>query len=957
MRFSVCLALLAAGCAFALDVDSLPVWNPDYLVRGDAPLAPTDTTDISHSKLETHGYKTMQVTVGDGGTQVDQEMRLSIQGNLTDSVYVDALLSDVDRKAGEQTTATLQEVDQIYFRVESPHFLLHLGDFTWHDESMGLFGFERSTLGAMLGARAGYSEVRGAVGTDEVERYSVTFNGVRGQREGYSIGTGGNYLSVVPGSEKVWLNGVELVRGKDYVVNYAGGLLDFKGTLVPGNDDEIRVDYDAYDEDNVYTMYAAKAKYRHPNIHMDVSGFRLENDVKRLRHNSWTDDDYRLLKNDDGGELERDDSLGHLARPTQTDRMGARLRLQADHRFYADLETALGRKDSNIVSDKVDGPEGRAFRWYVTSDSSYGLRKFPLSISVYGNYIGEEFGSSEFVGTDRDWNSYKLIDEWDLDSNGISGNLRHDELALRMRLWDNLFSTVKWGYRRADGEEWNSSRAAVGLTHADRTIYSELEMIRIASVQELERTRYQATANAEFRQGFVRPFGEMDFRYTESDSIARKGDPLYEVGYGRSLGGIALVDDGWNVREALGTKLAKKRERAEREGKWEDSLVTYIWQQSADANWKYLQLTHLLQYEYSKLAEEGDQDAWVGELNANFGNRNECVYGNVVYKLGMTEEQTYVSVYKAVAPGTGDVRYDSLTGVFIEGVDNGDFVYEGKGRNDSVGAVLASNSAFSADLELKPAQAFGVKHGILRDIVLGGSFSSEGEDTTGKHLYFPPVTSSALREISSGTLSWEGRLEWSHPRGFSASYSPGADYEKMLSSYSYFRESFRHEATLGMQVKENHYVGASGQLETVDLTALQVLEWKTRDGSLRYRYSFLDGFHVEPGARLRYGDGHDDDGYEFDALLREGSLRVGYEREEKVNAFVQFAAVQMESGGDMIPYQMMSGYGEGRTYRLEASLSLDLNKNISVACHYVLRFGNAEENIFQKLSSEARAYF
>jgi hypothetical protein len=65
MRFSVCLALLAAGCAFALDVDSLPVWNPDYLVRGNAPLTPTDTTDVSHSKLVTHGYKTMQVTVGE----------------------------------------------------------------------------------------------------------------------------------------------------------------------------------------------------------------------------------------------------------------------------------------------------------------------------------------------------------------------------------------------------------------------------------------------------------------------------------------------------------------------------------------------------------------------------------------------------------------------------------------------------------------------------------------------------------------------------------------------------------------------------------------------------------------------------------------------------------------------------------------------------------------------------
>ena len=957
MRLSVSLALLAAGCAFALDVDSLPVWNPDYLVRGNAPLYPADTSDASRSRLVTHGYKTMQVTVGDGGTQVDQEMRLSIQGFLTDDVYVDALLSDVDRKAGEQTTATLQEVDQIYFRVESPHFLLHLGDFTWHDESMGLFGFERSTLGAMVGARAGYSEVRGAVGTDEVERYSVTFSGVRGQREGYSIGTDGNYLSVVPGSERVWLNGVELVRGKDYVVNYAGGLLDFKGTLVPGNDDEVRVDYDAYEEDNVYTMYAAKAKYRHPNVHMDVSGFRLENDVDRLKHNSWTDDDYRMLKNDDGGEFVRDDSLGTLFRPTRTDRMGARLRVQGDHRFYADLETAMGRKDSNIVSDKVDGPEDRAFRWYVTSDSSYGLRKFPLAISVYGNYIGEDFGSSEFVGSDHDWNSYRLNDEWDLDSSGISGNLRHDELALRMRLWENLFSTVKWGYRRADGEEWNSSRASMGIVHDARAVRSGLEVVRVASVQDLERTRYQATANSEFRQGLVRPFGEMDFRYTESDSIGRSGEPLYEVGYGRSLGGLSFVDDSWNVREALGTKLAKKRERLDADGEWEDSLVTYVWQQSADANWRYLQLNHMLQYEYSKLEEEGDQDAWVGELNANFGNRNECVYGTVAYKLGMTEEQTYVSVYKAVAPGTGDVRYDSLTGVFIEGVDNGDFVYEGKGRNDSVGVVLASNSAFSADLEFRPASAFGIRQGILRDVTLGGSFSSEGEDTTGRHLYFPPVTASGLRDISSGSLSWEGRVEWVHPLGVSASYSPGADYEKTLSSYSYFQETFWHEGTLGYQVNDNHYVGATGRLETVDLTALQILNWKIRDGSLRYRYSFLDGFHVEPGVRYRYGDGHDAAGIEFDADLKEGSLRVGYDREEKVSAFVQFAAVQMESGGDAIPYQMMSGYSEGRTYRLEASLSLDLNKNISVACHYVLRFGDAEENVFQKLSSEARAYF
>ena len=185
MRSIFCLGLLFVSLAFALDVDSLPVWNPAILEK-NASLAEagaenaseavissvmlSDSHDSSRAEIETHGYKTMQVTVGDGGTQVDQELRLSIQGKLADSVYIDALLSDVDRKAGEQTTATLQDVDQIYFRVISPYAILHLGDFTWDDNSMGLTSFSRSTLGAMATLRYHGSEVSGAWGTDEVSR-------------------------------------------------------------------------------------------------------------------------------------------------------------------------------------------------------------------------------------------------------------------------------------------------------------------------------------------------------------------------------------------------------------------------------------------------------------------------------------------------------------------------------------------------------------------------------------------------------------------------------------------------------------------------------------------------------------------------------------------------------------------------------------------------------------------
>ena len=302
-----CLLAFPAG-AFALDIDSLPVWNPDKLLNKVETAAPPDTVQVTNN-LETHGYKTMQVTVGDGDTQVDQQLKLSIQGIVGDSVAIDALLSDVDRKAGDQTTATLQEVDQVYFRATSRHWMLHLGDFTWKDADLGLFSLERTSLGGMVGFRTKYSDARAAVGTDEVSRIVRTFAGVSGQREGYALGDDGGYISVVPQSESVWINGEKLVRGKDYEVNYAGGLLNFKGLRMPGIEDEIRVEYDAYEDDNVMNLYAAAGKYRHPNLYLDVSGFRLENDVDRLKKGVWTDEDYAMLKRDDGSEFVREDEV------------------------------------------------------------------------------------------------------------------------------------------------------------------------------------------------------------------------------------------------------------------------------------------------------------------------------------------------------------------------------------------------------------------------------------------------------------------------------------------------------------------------------------------------------------------------------------------------------------------------------------------------------------------------
>ena len=965
MRSIPCLGLLLVSFAFALDVDSLPVWDLSILEKNTlenaSGIAPetaipvsADAPDSSRAEIETHGYKTMQVTVGDGGTQVDQELRLSIQGRLADSVYIDALLSDVDRKAGDQTTATLQEVDQIYFRVESPNAMLHLGDFTWTDNSMGLTSFGRSTLGAMATLRYKGSEVSGAWGTDEVTRYSRSFSGVQGQREGYYLDESGSFVSVVPNSEKVWLNGVELVRDRDYEVNYAGGLLNFKNGIIPGTDDEIRVEYDAYLSESIYTMYAVRGSLRFENVFFDVSGFHLENDVDRMRKSSLDSVDYERLKNDRGGDL-RDSSLNELHRPKMSERLGARLRLQAEHRFYADVELGLNRMDSNTVSKNVGGPSGRAFRWYVTTDSTQNMNAFPVALSVYGNFVQDGFAISEFNGSDRDWNSYALKNEWDLDSALLKGGLRHDELALRLRLGKDWFGTAKWGYRRGDEERWNSSRSELSLVHRNLDVASEISAMYVSSTQEVDQKRYQGTFSSEFLRGFVRPFGRGDVRYSVLDSLGHKS----ERGYAKTSVGATLNDDLWNVKESVGTLIVRKHEISgrSRDESWRDSVNLVTWTQSADANFHRIGLSHLLQYTHAVSDSLGASDSWVGDLSSNFGDDDMGVQGSVAYRFGMTSEQTYTAIYKAVAKGTGDVRYDSLTGSFIEGVDNGDFVYEGMGRNDSVGAVLSSNAMFEASLEWNPGVSLGISQGLLRDITISASYRSEAEDTTGKKIYFPPVYPAALRRVTAGTVSWEASLAWDHPSGISASYNPSASYEKKMSSIGYYQDVFDHKLTARFKINDEHSVHVDNTFENVHLAALQKLDWNIWEITGRYTWKFPAGFSVSPRVRYREGSGEDNTEMSFGAHLWEEELRVGYEKEGVVDAHVSFASIQMNKHDGAIPYQMMSGFGDGVTFRLESMVSVEVNHFLSLSLRYILRFGNAEEHIFQKLATEAKAYF
>ncbi len=952
---------------FAFSVDSLPVWNDSVLKNPDYHSENNDSKKKSDSafasNLETSGSKTISVVVGDGGTEIDQELRLSLRGYAMKDVYIEALLSDVGRTAGDQSTATLQEVDQIYFRVESPHAMIHLGDLTWKQNTMGLFGTERATLGVMAGMRTGtketqknYTEVRGAYGIDEEEHYAVVLAGNDGQRDGYIVDQSFGFLSIVPESEKVWLNGVLLKRDKDYTINYAGGVIDFKGSILPGSGDEIRVEYDAYRSGYASKLLAAKGLYRSPHIWLDVAGFRLENDVERLKRNAWDDADWETLKKDDGGVWERADSLPELSRPMRSDLFGTRIRTAFNNAFF-DGEIAFLKKDSNTVSDKIKGPEGRAFRYLFETDSSASLKNFPIAFGFYGNYYENGFESEMFQGSDRDWDSFLLRDSWDLNEEQLGSGRRHEAVFTRFRLTDFIFGRGQLGYRQSNVDSsWNSMRAEAELYRQSSFSNMSLSFVRVHATDSLLTKRTQGILNAAISDGFFRPFASGDYAYWERENKRAEKSPSAkssEVIQIKQDAGFSLVGKNFEVREAVGSKRNQVREQ---EKAYADSLKQISWTQTSTIHFDLLEIEHLLQYKRTDLQEEGVSNVWLSSQTIQAGSAERGVEGSLHYDFGLTKEQPYIAIYKAVAPGTGDVLYDSTTGLFVEGVDNGDFVYEGMGRSDSSQAVEASKANAEFQIAVSPGVLLGIKQGFGRDVMLGLEYRGEAYDTTGKKVFLPPFSKKETRKLTSGLFYYEGNVAW-NISVFSLlfNYYPGLEFEKknLIQNYEQSRNWHRLEGTFSGHSKE--IWNADFLTETTTLNAAITTDWNAKEGNLKYRRELPMHFFVEPGVMLRYVNGEQLN-KNFESKMWQGIFKIGYLNEDKIDVSLQGSTIHVNTNTKYLPYQAMSGYSDGWTFRIEAVAEISLSSFLTLSSHYIIRFGNSESHTFQKWSMEARAF-
>jgi len=258
-------------------------------------------------ELDVRGSKTIEVS---SGTQremtVNQNLRLSITGQLTRDIAVRAFLSDDNLPVvPEGNTEQLRDIDKVMVALEAPSWQATLGDFVASHEGSVFGNYRRKLQGFSLSGQPQKTEFEVLGGSPRGLYRTLQIRGQEAQQGPYYLGGNGanGQLFVVAGSERVTLDGVALTRGadRDYTIDYIVGTVTFTYRQLITAESVIVVEYEEGEGPFGRTVVGAGAglAFELPWLgttgHMHARMIREKDDPGRLRTGSLGPDDESVL--------------------------------------------------------------------------------------------------------------------------------------------------------------------------------------------------------------------------------------------------------------------------------------------------------------------------------------------------------------------------------------------------------------------------------------------------------------------------------------------------------------------------------------------------------------------------------------------------------------------------------------------------------------------------------------
>jgi len=219
------------------------------------------------AQLNGSGSITRGFTIGSNQDfQLNSGLNVQLSGNISEDVTLEASLTDENTPIQpEGNTEKLQEIDKVFVEVKKgDRYAATFGDINVNYSGWEFGRYSRRLEGVKGSMRLpnvesdfALASTRGKYATNTI----AVQEGVQGPYELVGKNRERNIL-IVAGTEKVWLNGVLLVRGddNDYVVDYSSGQLTFTRKRLITGESRIVVDFEYSDDQFNRNSYSAGVK-------------------------------------------------------------------------------------------------------------------------------------------------------------------------------------------------------------------------------------------------------------------------------------------------------------------------------------------------------------------------------------------------------------------------------------------------------------------------------------------------------------------------------------------------------------------------------------------------------------------------------------------------------------------------------------------------------------------------
>lgn len=239
--------------------------------------------------LNTSGSISRGITLGNNqNAVVSSELDLQITGMLSERVGIRASIQDANIPMQEGGySQNLNEFDQIFIEIFSDNWTIRAGDIDLVNQKSYFGNFEKKIQGISLGGtiKSENSETSMFISGGVVRGVFARSNfvGQEGNQGPYKlVGPNGElYILIISGSERVFINGLQLQRGenRDYVIDYNAGEIRFNPTFPITADMRIVVEYQYSDRN--YTRFIGYGGGNYTSEKLDIGAYGyIESDLK-----------------------------------------------------------------------------------------------------------------------------------------------------------------------------------------------------------------------------------------------------------------------------------------------------------------------------------------------------------------------------------------------------------------------------------------------------------------------------------------------------------------------------------------------------------------------------------------------------------------------------------------------------------------------------------------------------